>query len=91
MQPYKKYIDDLYDLAVTHYNMIDFDTVEIKDQDIIISKKCITEIHSHSFIPTPCIEIKLDIHLKSTNKNIGSYSLYITNENKYLDEFLVIK
>lgn len=82
--------EELFDIAISHYNAIDFENVEVKHKNIIIGGKYIAEVNNHDFIPTPCIEIKLDLQSSNTNRIIGHYSLYITNNKEFLDEFLVL-
>jgi len=82
--------EDLFDLAIIRFNAVDFHDVETKLQDISIGKKLITVLDNHKFIPTPCVEIKLDLHHILTKELIGYYALNVADDKNIIDDFLVL-
>lgn len=52
-----------------------------------IIPKSISILVNHDFIPTPCIEIKLEL-LKDQKKE-GNYILYVNEKKEFIDEFLI--
>ncbi|WP_172426730.1 hypothetical protein [Flavobacterium sp. ACN6] len=45
----------------------------------------------HDFIPTPCIEIKLELRSMEEQNRIGNYFLYVNQEKEFVDELLILK
>jgi hypothetical protein len=87
MNLYKNIIENkemLYNLAIGYYNNIE---KECKEQELIILKS-ISIIIDHEFIPTPCIEIKLDLYSQDKQNKTGNYYLYLDMEKQFIDEFL---
>ena len=63
------------------------DSIELYiDFDEIISKS-ISILIDHDFIPTPCIEIKLELF--KDQKKTGNYFLYVDEKKEFIDEFLI--
>lgn len=77
--------NDYYKLTNEYLNKIDCNDLEIDFDNI--SPKSIAILIDHDFIPTPCIQIKLELH--KDQKMIGSYFLYIDENKEFIDEFLV--
>lgn len=75
--------EELYGLAIEYYNNIDKDYRE----ECLIIPKSISILLDHDFIPTPCIEIKLEL-LKDQIKE-GNYILYVNEKKEFIDEFLI--
>lgn len=75
--------EELYGLAIEYYNNIDKDYRE----ECLIIPKSISILLDHDFIPTPCIEIKLEL-LKDQIKE-GNYILYVNEKKEFVDEFLI--
>jgi len=87
MQKHLNIIQDkdlYYNLANNYLKKIDSIELDI-DFDKIISKS-ISILIDHDFIPTPCIEIKLE--LLKDQKKTGNYFLYIDEDKEFIDEFL---
>jgi hypothetical protein len=80
---------ELVKLAHDYFNQVDFTTVEIQREDIVIRGKEYKILKKHTFIPTPCIEINLKLYSKNTNNEIGYYAVYFTENEQLIDEFLV--
>ncbi|MCD0476525.1 hypothetical protein LPB87_19190 [Flavobacterium sp. EDS] len=88
MNSYKDILDkkeDFYSLAITYYYNIDQEYI---DHISRIVPKSISLLIDHEFIPTPCIEIKLQLHHKEENEGISSYYLYVNEKKEFIDEFL---
>lgn len=88
MDYYKDILDqkeDFYSLAMTYYYNIDQEYI---DDISKIVPKSISVLIDHEFIPTPCIEIKLQLHHKEENEGISSYYLYVNEKKEFIDEFL---
>lgn len=81
---YKK---EFYSLALEYFHNINSQEHENIDYDEIIPKS-ISLLVDHDFIPTPCIEIKLELS-KDEKKN-GNYFLYVNENKEFIDEFLII-
>lgn len=79
--------EDYYNLANDYFNQLDPDELEINDLSVIFPKS-IAVLIDHDFIPTPCIEIKLNI--LQNQKEVGDYFLYMNEEKEFIDEFLVV-
>lgn len=73
-----------YELAQEYLKKIDSIELDI-NFDTIISKS-ISILLDHDFIPTPCIEIKLELYTNQIKTD--SYFLYVDEEKKFIDEFL---
>ncbi|OUL59836.1 hypothetical protein [Flavobacterium sp. AJR] len=88
MDSYKDISDkkeEFYNLAIKYYYNID---KEYLDNISKIVNKSISILVDHEFIPTPCIEIRLELHHQDDDVNVSSYYLYINEENEFIDEFL---
>jgi hypothetical protein len=78
--------EDFYNLAIEFYYNID---EEYQDSIAKIVPKSISILIDHEFIPTPCIEIRIELyHEEKTFKN-SSYFLYVNQEKEFIDEFLI--
>jgi hypothetical protein len=87
MQRYLSIIQDkdlYYNLANNYLKKIDFIELDINFDEII--SKSISILIDHDFIPSPCIEIKLEL-LKDQKKTCN-YLLYIDEDKEFIDEFL---
>lgn len=78
---------ELYNLALEYFRNINPEQYEYIQFDNIVSKS-ISILIDHDFIPTLCIEIKLNI--LQNQKEVGDYFLYINEEKEFIDEFLVM-
>nr|WP_199002202.1 hypothetical protein [Flavobacterium sp. ASV13] len=77
---------ELYKLALEHFQ--NTDTEEYKSIKFnVVSLKSISILIDHNFIPTPCIEIKLEF--LSNEKKTVNYFLYVDENNEFVDEFLI--
>lgn len=77
--------EELYNLALEYFHNINSEEYQDIQFDNIISKS-ISILIDHDFIPTPCIEIKLELY---TNQiKTANYFLYVDEEKKFIDEFL---
>lgn len=76
--------EEFYLFAVEHYYNIDEDY--LNDIDEIVTKS-ISILLDHEFIPTPCIEIRLEIHYKNNDRS--SYYLYVDEKKEFLDDFFI--
>lgn len=88
MQKHLNIIQDkdlYYNLANNYLKKIDSIELDI-DFDEIISKS-ISILIDHDFIPTPCIEIKLELF--KDQKKTGNYFLYVDEKKEFIDEFLI--
>lgn len=88
MQKHLNIIQDkdlYYNLANNYLKKIDSIELDI-DFDEIISKS-ISILIDHDFIPTPCIEIKLELF--KDQKKTGNYFLYVDEKKGFIDEFLI--
>ena len=88
MQKHLNIIQDkdlYYNLANNYLKKIDSIELDI-DFDEIISKS-ISILADHDFIPTPCIEIKLELF--KDQKKTGNYFLYVDEKKEFIDEFLI--
>lgn len=77
--------EEFYNLAIKYYYNIDKEFLE--DISKIVPKS-ISILVDHEFIPTPCIEIRLQLHHQDDDVNVSSYYLYINEEKEFIDEFL---
>ena len=75
--------EEFYNLAIEYYNNIDKEYL----QECLVIPKSISILLDHDFIPTPCIEIKLEF-LKDQKKE-GNYFLYVNEKKEFIDEFLI--
>lgn len=88
MQKHLNIIQDkdlYYNLANNYLKKIDSIELDI-DFDKIIPKS-ISILVDHDFIPTPCIEIKLELF--KDQKKTGNYFLYVDEKKEFIDEFLI--
>ena len=79
--------DEYYNLVMEYFNKISIDDYENENFNTIVQKS-ISILIDHDFIPTPCIEIKLNI--LQNQKKVRDYFLYINEEKEVIDEFLVM-
>ena len=77
-----QYKNEYYELAQEYLKKNDF--VELNIVEII--PKSISILIDHDFIPTLCIEIKLEFY-KNQIKS-GNYFLYLNENKEFVDEFL---
>lgn len=88
MNSYKDILDkkeEFYNLAIKYYYNID---KEYLDNISKIVTKSISILVDHEFIPTPCIQIRLELHHQDEGMDVSSYYLYVNEENEFIDEFL---
>ncbi|CAA9199927.1 hypothetical protein FLA105534_02873 [Flavobacterium bizetiae] len=78
---------ELYNLALEYFRNINPEQYEYIQFDKIVSKS-IAVLIDHDFIPTPCIEIKLNV--LQNQKEVVDYFLYINAEREFIDELLVM-
>jgi len=76
---------EFYNLALKYFHHINAEEYDIKFH--VVSPKSISILLDHDFIPTPCIEIKLEL-LKDQKKE-GNYFLYVNEKKEFIDEFLI--
>jgi hypothetical protein len=74
----------LYLLAVKYYYKIDEDFLNNTDKVI---NKSISILIDHEFIPTPCIEISLEIYHKDNHSS--NYFVYFDEKKEFIDEFFI--
>ena len=74
---------EFYNLALEYF----YHAEEYDIKFNVISPKSISILLDHDFIPTPCIEIKLEL-LKDQKKE-GNYFLYVNEKKEFIDEFLI--
>jgi hypothetical protein len=89
MDIYKKVLDkkeEFYHLAIKYYYNID---EEYLDDISKIVPKSISILIDHEFIPTPCVEIKIQLYHLDESIGVTSYYLYVTEEKEFIDEFLI--
>ncbi|KIO52174.1 hypothetical protein [Flavobacterium hibernum] len=79
--------NELYNFALEYFYNINPEQYEDIQFDNVVSKS-ISILLDHDFIPTPCIEIKLNI--LQNQKKVRDYFLYINEEKEVIDEFLVM-
>lgn len=77
-----QYKNEYYELAQEYLKKIDFIDLNIVE----IIPKSISILIDHDFIPTPCIEIKLEL-LENQEKTVN-YFLYLNENKEFVDEFL---
>jgi|GEM_PF-1052573 len=86
----QKYIldnkEEYYQLAIEYYYNIDEDHRNDLSQIVL---KSISVLVVHEFIPTPCIEIKIELQHQNEQKGISTYYLYVNEEKEFIDEFLI--
>ena len=75
--------DEYYIIAGEYLKKIDFTDINF---DKIIPKS-ISILIDHDFIPTPCIEIKLELF--KDQKKTGNYFLSVDEKKEFIDEFLI--
>ena len=88
MQKHLNIIQDkdlYYNLANNYLKKIDSIELDINFDKII--PKSISILIDHDFIPTPCIEIKLELF--KDQKKTGNYFLYVDEKKEFIDEFLI--
>ncbi|MEG2100982.1 MAG: hypothetical protein RRY99_05680 [Flavobacterium sp.] len=76
---------ELYNLALEYFYNINPKQYEDIQFDNIVSKS-ISILLDHDFIPTQCIEIKLEFY-KNQIKT-ANYFLYVDEKKEFIDEFL---
>ncbi|MFB9077560.1 hypothetical protein ACFFLS_01375 [Flavobacterium procerum] len=76
---------ELYSLALKYFQNMDPAQYHDVEFDSILPKS-ISILIDHDFIPTPCIEIKLELY-KNQIKS-GNYFLYLNENKEFVDEFL---
>jgi len=74
-----------YQLAIDCFQNIDPKVYENSMFEIV--SKSISILIDHDFIPTPCVEIKLE--LLKDQKKTGNYFLYVDKNKEFIDELLV--
>lgn len=79
---------EYYNLAMKYFNKINIEDYKGESFNAIVPKS-ISILVDHNFISTPCIEIKL-VFLQD-EKEVGSYFLYIDEQKKVVDEFLILQ
>lgn len=79
--------EEFYNLAREYYNNINKEHLH----ECSIVQKSISIMIDHEFVPTPCVEIKLELKNESNQKFIGHYFLYVDEAKDFIDEFLIIK
>ncbi|SFD40958.1 hypothetical protein [Flavobacterium phragmitis] len=77
-----QYKNEYYGLAQEYLKKIDF----VESDIVEIIPKSISILIDHDFIPTPCIEIKLELHKNQKKK--ANYFLYLNENKEFVDEFL---
>ncbi|MEZ0184109.1 hypothetical protein AB9T89_17825 [Flavobacterium oncorhynchi] len=80
--------DGLYKLALEYFQNIEVDEYENINFDKIIPKS-ISILIDHDFIPTPCIEIRLDLYQQEQQLSNCKYILYVDEKKDFVDEFLI--
>ncbi|WP_347065398.1 hypothetical protein [Flavobacterium sp. WV_118_3] len=80
--------EEYYQLAIEYYYNIDEE--HLKNIDKIVFKSIVILI-DHEFVPTPCIEIKIELYHQNESDRISSYCLYIDKEKEFIYEFLIDK
>lgn len=73
-----------YLLALEYYYKIDEDYVNNTEK---VDNKSISILMDHEFIPTPCIEIRLEIYHKDNNSSY--YFVYFDEKKEFIDEFFI--
>ncbi|MBE8727181.1 hypothetical protein [Flavobacterium hungaricum] len=76
---------ELYKLAVKYFQNINPDEYENITFDDLAAKS-ISILIDHDFIPTPCIEIRLE--LLRNQKRVATYFVYVNENREFIDEFL---
>ncbi|MBB4801292.1 Fic family protein [Flavobacterium nitrogenifigens] len=76
---------EYYQLAIQYFKNINSEEYENINFSEILPKS-ISILIDHDFIPTPCIEIKLE--LLENQKKTANYFLYLNENKEFLDEFL---
>ncbi|AOC95128.1 MULTISPECIES: hypothetical protein [Flavobacterium] len=76
---------EFYNLAAEYFYNISADEYETIQFDRIVSKS-ISILLDHDFIPTPYVEIRLE--LCKDEKKIANYFLYVNEDKEFIDEFL---
>lgn len=91
--------DNYFILALDYYNKLVRNNHELTEElpegtnldDIIIKNNSISILLEHPFIPTPNIEVCLDLFANSSSRILGSYHLITDNNQAFVDEFLLFK
>ena len=89
MDTYKNILDnkeELYHLAIEYYNNIE---EECKEDVVKIIPKSIAILLDHSFIPTPCLQIVIELHHDAEFRKTSKYYLYVNEQKEFIDEFLI--
>jgi len=77
---------EFYNLALEYFHNINSAIYEDTKFDMIVSKS-ISILIDHDFIPTPCIEIKLELRKNQIKR--GNYFLYVSENKEFIDELLI--
>jgi len=77
---------DLYYNLVNNY-LKKIDSIELDINFDKIIPKSISILVDHDYIPTPCLEIKLELF--KDQKKTGNYFLYVDEKKEFIDEFLI--
>lgn len=77
---------ELYNLALEYFHNISPEQYEDTQFDKIVLKS-ISILIDHDFIPTPCIEIKLELCKNQIKR--GDYFLYVSENKEFIDELLI--
>jgi hypothetical protein len=80
--------EEYYNLAIKSYCNINTEEYMNKMISSIVPKS-IAILIDHLFIPTPCLEIKIEIYHIEEQKGVSSYLLYIDEKKEFIDEFLI--
>ena len=78
--------EELYNLAIEYYYNID---EEYRTNLTEITPKSIALLIEHDFIPTPCIQIIIELHSEENTPKNGFYYLYVDDNKEFIDEFLI--
>ena len=86
-------------LALNYYNKLIRNNPELSQElpesinlnDIEVKNKSVSILLEHPFIPTPSIEVCLDLFAKSSSRILGSYHLITDNKQAFVDVFLLFK
>ncbi|MFW0739114.1 hypothetical protein [Flavobacterium sp. T12S277] len=80
--------EELYKLALKYFQNIDAEEYENVKFNTI-SPKSISILLDHDFIPTPCIEIRLDLYQQEQEFSNCRYILYVDEKKEFVNEFLI--
>lgn len=78
--------EELYQLAIEcYYNIAEEHRTEV----IKIIPKFVAVVIDHDFIPTPCLQIAIELQHDVESKKISKYYLYVNEQKEFIDEFLI--